>query len=75
VTGAGWSLKVKMSQTGKLLEIVIVGFIYTVEVQYWDSVDNTVEKSSSVLVAISKGIPAVKLCTNKILQLLIGGAS
>jgi len=34
---------------------------------YRDSVDNTV----NVLVAICKGMQAVKLCTNKILQFLL----
>jgi len=48
---------------------------------YGDSVDNTVEKNSSrlfhnpnALVAVSKGMWAVKLCANKILQFLTEGA-
>jgi len=47
---------------------------------YGDSVDNTVENFSvfSIIsnapVAASKGMRAVKLCTNKILQFLNGGA-
>jgi len=45
---------------------------------YRDSVDNTVEENSSVfsnaLVSVSKGMRAVKLCTNKILQFVTGGA-
>jgi len=51
-------------------------------IRYGDSVDNTVEENSSVfsltnlnvLVAVSKGMWAVKLCINKILQFLTGGA-
>jgi len=31
-------------------------------------------RGCSVLVAVSKGMRAVKLCTNKILQFLTGGA-
>jgi len=48
---------------------------------YRDSVDNTAEENSSVipnlnaLVAASNDIRAVKLCTNKMLQFLTGGAS
>jgi len=46
------------------------------------SVDNTVEENSSVfsvpnlnvLVAVSKGMLAVKLCTNRSLQFLTGGS-
>jgi len=44
------------------------------------SQDNTVEDHSSILpnpnalVAVSKGMHTVKLCTNKILQFLTGGA-
>jgi len=46
---------------------------------YGDSVDNTVEIFSvfiilNVPVAASKGVRAVKLCTNEILQFLNGGA-
>jgi len=48
---------------------------------YGDSVDNTVEENSSVpfpylnsLVSVSKGMRAVNLFTNKILQFLTGGA-
>ena len=47
---------------------------------YGDSVDNTVENFSvfSIIsnapVATSKGVRAVKLCTNEILQFLNGGA-
>jgi len=51
--------------------------------RYGDSVDNTAEENSSIfspnpnaLVAVSKGMRAAKkLCTNKILQFLTGGAS
>jgi len=46
-----------------------------------DSVDNTVEKgfqhlfpNPNALVAVGKGTRAVKLCNNKILQFLTGGA-
>jgi len=46
-----------------------------------DSVDNTIEKgfqrlfpNPNVLVAVGKGMRAVKLCNNKILQFLTGGA-
>jgi len=46
-----------------------------------DSVDNTVEKgfqrlfpNPNALVAVGKGMRAVKLCNNKILQFLTGGA-
>jgi len=48
--------------------------------KYGDSVDNTVDENSGLrrllfnLVAVSKGLRAVKLCTNKILQFLTGGA-
>jgi len=45
--------------------------------RYGDSVDNTVEHllpTPNVLVAVSKGMQAVKLCINKILQFLTGGA-
>jgi len=48
--------------------------------RYGDSVDNTVEENYSVflnpnaLVADSKGMRAVKLCTKEILQFLTGGA-
>jgi len=44
------------------------------------SIDNTAGEfqhflpNPNVLVAISKGMQAVKLCTNKILQFLTGGA-
>jgi len=42
---------------------------------YGDSVDNTVElPNPNALVAISNGMRAVKLCNNKILQFLTGGA-
>ena len=50
---------------------------------YGDSVDNIVEcrgelqhllPNPNVLVAVSKGTRAVKLCTNKILRFLTGGA-
>jgi len=44
---------------------------------YGEVIDNTVEKNSSVftrLVAVGKGMRAVKLCTNKILHFLTGGA-
>jgi len=50
-------------------------------IKYGDSVNNTVEKTLqrllpflNVLVAISKGMQTVKLCTNKILQFLTGCA-
>ena len=51
--------------------------------RYGDSVDNTFENSSvfsliqmhCLVVAVSKGMWAVKLCTNKILQFLTGDAS
>jgi len=50
--------------------------------RYRDSVDNTAEEITSVfspnpnvLVVVSKGMRAVKLCTNKITQFLTGGAS
>jgi len=39
-----------------------------------DSVHNTLLPNPNVLVAVSKGMRAVKLCTNKILQFLTGGA-
>jgi len=45
-----------------------------------DRVDNTIDElqhlvpSPNALVAASKGMWAVKLCTNKILQFLTGGA-
>jgi len=51
--------------------------------KYGDSEDNTVDENSGLrrllfnpnaLVAVSKGLRAVKLCTNKILQFLTGGA-
>jgi len=50
--------------------------------RYGDSVDNTFENSSVfsliqmhwLVVAVSKGMQAVKLCTNKILQFLTGDA-
>jgi len=49
--------------------------------RYGDSVDDTVEENSSVLppnanalVAISEGMWAVKLCTNRIICFLTGGA-
>jgi len=51
-----------------------------VERRYGDSVDNAVEESScllpnpNVLVAVSKGMWAVKLCTHKIIQFSSGGA-
>jgi len=49
---------------------------------YTNGASNTVEENSSssvfpnlnVLVAVSKGMRAVKLCSNKILQFLTGGA-
>jgi len=50
-------------------------------VRYGDSVHNTVEELQSllpnpnVLVAVSKGIWAVKLCTNNNLQFLTASAS
>ena len=41
-----------------------------------NSVDNTVEENPNpnALVAVSKGMWAVKLCTNKIFQFITGGA-
>ena len=72
-----------MSETfpSVLTSLVLFCFKSTgVHTGYRDSVDNTVEKNSSVLshpnvpVAITKGVQAVKLCTNKILQFLTGGA-
>jgi len=43
-----------------------------------DDAGNTVEErllsNANELVAISKGLRAVKLCSNKILQFLTGGA-
>jgi len=53
-------------------------------VRYGDNVDNTVEQNSIVFSiigmrwstsAIYKGMRAVKLCINKILQFLTGGAA
>jgi len=69
----------KKNQDGKIL---VSRSINTVWIRYRDSVDNTVEENYSVfsltwmnaLVAISKGMRAVKLCTNKILQFLTGRA-
>ena len=57
----------------------------TIRADFWlhircgDSVDNTIEENSSVrnpnaLVAVSKRMRAVKLCTDKILQFLTTGA-
>ena len=44
---------------------------------YRDSAGNTTEENFSLsrIAAISKGIWAVKLCSNKILQFLTGGAT
>ena len=46
--------------------------------RYRDSVHIAVERllaNLNALVAVSKGMQAVKLCTNSILQFLTGGAS
>jgi len=51
--------------------------------RYRDGADNTVEAGElqrflpnpNALVAVSKGMRAVKLCTNKLLQFLTGGAA
>ena len=55
-------------------------FIIAAVRRYGDSADNAVDENSSVfslieaLVALSKGMRAGRLCTNKILQFLAGGA-
>ena len=44
--------------------------------RYGDNIDNTVEENSSIFSQIRiYGMWAAKLCTNKILQFLTGGAN
>ena len=55
----------------------IFDVLITVNWWYGDDVYNTVEENSSVISLIEcecKGVRAVKLCTNKILQFVTGGA-
>jgi len=62
-------------------KLIVLAGVLDIMRGYGDSVDNTVEENSSIFslirmrwFAISKGMWAVKLCTNKIFQLLTGAA-
>jgi len=57
--------------------VLVVVTLLLLFIRQRDSVDSTVEENFSVfiLVAVSKSMRAVKLCTNKILQFLTGGGS
>ena len=79
------SVKALKANTSIQIYTVFIAILFsmcTCYVWYGDSAGNTIHDNSSIfslvwmhlLVAVSKGTLAVKLCSNKILQFLFGGA-